>query len=78
MPEASYPPDRCPLCGQPNACAMEVQKTTGQAQPPCWCLNMGFTPELLASVPAAARHSACICAACAERAQSANAVATGD
>lgn len=62
-------PCRCPLCGQPNACANEIARATGQAQPPCWCTTMGFTPELLARVPPQARRQACICAACAQAAQ---------
>ena len=56
---------RCPLCGQPNRCAMEVQRETGQAQPPCWCTNVDFSRDLLASVPQALQDKACICAACA-------------
>ena len=61
-------PCRCPLCGQPNACANEVARTTGQVQPPCWCTTVDFTPELLARVPPEARRQACICAACARAA----------
>ena len=55
---------RCPLCGGDNRCAMEIQKATGQPQPPCWCVDERFTPELLARVPAPARGGACICMAC--------------
>lgn len=58
-------PCRCPLCGQPNACANEVERATGVPQPACWCTNAHFSPELLARVPAEARRQACICAACA-------------
>jgi hypothetical protein len=58
---------RCPLCGQSNRCAMEVEKATGAPQPPCWCTQVDFTSELLAQVPAAAREAACICEACATR-----------
>ena len=57
----------CPLCGQPNACAMEVQRATGQAQPPCWCTRVEFSRELLDRIPTAARGQACVCAACAAR-----------
>jgi hypothetical protein len=59
--------DRCPLCGEPNRCAMELQMATGQPQPPCWCTRAGFSAELLAQVPPDARGRACICAACASR-----------
>ncbi len=56
---------RCPLCGQPNGCAQEQARASGQAQPPCWCTTVTFAPELLARVPPEARGLACICAACA-------------
>ena len=62
-------PSRCPLCGRDNRCAMEIERETGQAQPPCWCLSATFSAELLARVPPAARGQACICAACAAASQ---------
>lgn len=62
-------PCRCPLCGQPNACANEIARATGQAQPPCWCTTVAFPPELLARVPPEAQGQACICAACARAAR---------
>jgi len=55
----------CPLCGQPNACAGQIERQTGVAQPPCWCNQATFSAELLARVPEAARRKACICQACA-------------
>ncbi len=58
-------PGCCPLCGQLNRCANEVERASGQPQPPCWCIQADFTPELLGRVPAPALHKACICAACA-------------
>jgi hypothetical protein len=61
-------PSRCPLCGQPNRCAMELRRTTGQAQGPCWCTQVDFSPDLLARVPAPARGQACICRGCAGKA----------
>ncbi len=64
-------PCRCPLCGQPNACANELARATGQAQPACWCTTVDFTPELLARVPPEAQRQACICAACARAARAA-------
>ncbi|WP_310625399.1 cysteine-rich CWC family protein [Limnohabitans sp.] len=54
----------CPLCGQPNQCAMEVAKITGHPAATCWCVQAFFLPELLAQVPAAAQRQACICQAC--------------
>jgi hypothetical protein len=58
----------CPLCGQANRCVMEVEKDTGQPQPPCWCMQVDFARELLDQVPPALQRRACICAACAARA----------
>ncbi len=58
-------PTRCPLCGGPNACAMEAQRLTGQPQPPCWCTRVTFEADTLARVPPAAQNRACICARCA-------------
>ena len=58
-------PSRCPLCGESNRCAIEIERETGQAQPPCWCMAADFSEALLARVPAAQRRLACICARCA-------------
>jgi hypothetical protein len=57
----------CPLCGQPNRCAAEVRRATGQEQPPCWCTQpeFNFSAELLAKAPPKQRGLACICARCA-------------
>jgi len=62
-------PSHCPLCGGDNRCAMEVQKATGQAQPPCWCVSQTFSAELLARLPPEAQGKACICGACLLRFQ---------
>jgi hypothetical protein len=58
---------RCPLCGEANRCAMEVERETGEKQPPCWCMTAasGFSPALLARVPQEKRGLACVCARCA-------------
>lgn len=61
-------PGLCPLCGQVNQCAMEVERATGVKQPPCWCTEASFDAVLLSSLPAQARDIACICAACAQAA----------
>lgn len=58
-------PARCPLCGEPNRCAMEMERETGQKQGPCWCVGATFSAELLQSVPSASAGLACICARCA-------------
>ncbi|MDD2881173.1 MAG: cysteine-rich CWC family protein [Rhodoferax sp.] len=58
----------CPLCGQPNQCAMEVERATGVKQPPCWCTQTQFSAELLNKIPEAARGVACLCATCVNEA----------
>ena len=64
-----YDPTRCPLCGGDNRCAMELEKATGQVQPPCWCVSQTFSADLLARLPAEAQDKACICGACVARFQ---------
>ena len=59
----------CPLCGQPNQCAMEAQRVTGLEQAPCWCTQVTFSQGLLDSIPAAGQHLACVCATCATKKQ---------
>lgn len=50
-------PDRCPLCGQPNAC--------GVAGPgPCWCSLETVPAGLLDRIPPALRGKACVCRRC--------------
>ena len=56
---------RCPLCGESNRCAMEVERETGEAQPPCWCMQADFSNAPLAKLPESMRGLACICARCA-------------
>jgi len=60
-------PARCPLCGGSNRCAIEIERETGQAQPPCWCMAVDFSADLLARVSAGQRRLACICARCASQ-----------
>ena len=69
---ATIEADRCPLCGQANACAMEVERATGTKQPPCWCTQVDFSADLLDRLPPEARGKACICAACASSLDSAS------
>ena len=40
----------CPLCGQSNNCAIEIEKSTAQKQEPCWCVSVEFPKELLAQL----------------------------
>ncbi len=67
MSTPSTAPSHCQLCGQPNRCAMEIERETGVKQGTCWCVSVDFSPALLAQVPAEAKDLACICAACAAR-----------
>jgi hypothetical protein len=73
MPETSKPPSTaidprvCPLCGQSNQCANEVERETGIAQGPCWCTTATFDPALLARIAPEARRLACVCARCAAK-----------
>ncbi|MBT2325971.1 cysteine-rich CWC family protein [Variovorax paradoxus] len=67
MNEAAARPDpsRCPLCGEANRCAMELERETGRPQPTCWCKQADFDRTVLARIPAETRGLACICACCA-------------
>ncbi|HET8746582.1 MAG TPA: cysteine-rich CWC family protein [Ramlibacter sp.] len=65
MDPSTVAPNLCPLCGQPNRCAMELERETGVRQPACWCTQVDFGAELLARVPPEAQRRACICPACA-------------
>jgi len=63
----SLDPTVCPLCGQFNQCAGQVERLTGIKQPPCWCNTASFAAELLARIPEPARRKACVCATCASQ-----------
>jgi hypothetical protein len=52
-------PARCPLCGEPNACAML------RGEDACWCAGVAISKDALARIPAPARGVACVCAGCA-------------
>ena len=58
-------PNICPVCGQPNQCAMEIAKATGNPADECWCASMVFSAEALSRVPPQALNKACICKKCA-------------
>ena len=59
-------PTLCPICHEPNICAMEKAKATGTKPERCWCMDAVFTPAVMDQVPDAAKGKACICAKCAE------------
>jgi hypothetical protein len=58
------PPDPalCPLCGEPNGCALAA--APGASPADCWCASRRFDAELLARVPPAAAGRACVCSRC--------------
>jgi hypothetical protein len=64
---ASLNKSLCPLCGNVNQCAVEIEKLTGIAQAACWCVAVDFSADLLSRLPAAAQGQSCICAACAAK-----------
>ncbi|MES2675822.1 MAG: cysteine-rich CWC family protein [Pseudomonadota bacterium] len=54
----------CPLCGKPNACALEIN---GDIATPCWCTIQKIDPAVLAKIPEHLRNLSCICQGCAEK-----------
>jgi hypothetical protein len=64
-PKPGVDASRCPVCGEANRCAMELERETGQPQGPCWCRQASISREALARIPPEARGVACICARCA-------------
>jgi hypothetical protein len=51
---------RCPLCGEPNACAL-----AGGGGEPCWCAGATIPKATLERLPEDSRGTACVCARCA-------------
>ncbi len=51
---------RCPLCGEPNQCAMAADPEATE----CWCEAEKFPHDLLARVPKNAVRRVCICQRC--------------
>ena len=58
-------PTRCPICLEPNVCAMEMAKATGNIAEGCWCVDAVFSPAAMEQVPDSAKGKVCICARCA-------------
>ena len=50
----------CPLCGEPNQCAMAAD-TDATA---CWCEGVVFPEALLAQIPTNAVRKTCVCQKC--------------
>lgn len=58
-------PARCPICGEPNQCAMAADPTARE----CWCGSETFPREIFNHLPNEAVRKACICRKCLERFQ---------
>jgi hypothetical protein len=55
----SIDPAQCPLCAQPNDCALVAGHTK------CWCFETPVPQPVLARVPTEAQGVACVCRRCA-------------
>ena len=55
----------CPLCGQPNNCAMAIDPEATM----CWCEMDVFPEELLAQIPEKAVRKTCVCKKCLDKYQ---------
>ncbi|MEZ5718808.1 MAG: cysteine-rich CWC family protein [Burkholderiaceae bacterium] len=54
------PASQCPLCTQPNQCAMAQGLPAAQ----CWCMHSTLSTEALASLAPQERGQRCICPSC--------------
>ena len=50
----------CPLCGEPNKCAMAADPNAAE----CWCEAVEFPAELLEKIPENAVRKTCVCQRC--------------
>jgi len=71
VPSQNPPQHLCPLCGQPNQCAMHAQRDGTHASQACWCTQVKIGADLLDRIPDQARGQACVCAACVRAANGA-------
>ena len=55
----------CPMCGQPNGCAMAGGRGAAQDCESCWCREVRIDEAVLAQLPDADRGRACLCRSCA-------------
>ena len=58
-------PSLCPVCKEPNACAIERARATGNNAERCWCFDAVISEEVLDQVPDEAKGVSCVCAKCA-------------
>lgn len=54
-------PERCPVCGQINDCAIEA----GLPGEECWCFQTSVSATALERIPEDLRGKACLCPRCA-------------
>ncbi|AQA19925.1 hypothetical protein BST95_18410 [Halioglobus japonicus] len=52
--------DQCPLCGEPNQCAMAA----GQPAESCWCMTAQIAPEAIERLAPEDKGTRCICPGC--------------
>jgi len=58
-----YTKSKCPLCGNPNQCAVAADPNATE----CWCESVIFPSELLAQIPEDAIRKTCVCQKCLEQ-----------
>lgn len=56
---------KCPLCSEPNQCAMAADPNATE----CWCEFVEFPRELLTRIPENAVRKTCVCQKCLENYQ---------
>ncbi|MGD9773839.1 cysteine-rich CWC family protein [Diaphorobacter sp.] len=63
---------RCPLCHQPNQCAIAA----GRPAQECWCMHEDVCAQALERLPQQAREPSCICPHCAREPSPAHGAST--
>jgi hypothetical protein len=59
----SNDPAKCPLCSQPNHCAVAADPNATE----CWCEDLEFPQALLDQVPNNDQDQTCICRNCLDK-----------
>ncbi|MCW8883984.1 MAG: cysteine-rich CWC family protein [Motiliproteus sp.] len=57
-------PQRCPLCGEENSCAMASNNSNSET--PCWCFSDKVPEALLKQLPPHQRGKVCVCRRCVD------------
>ena len=58
-------PTLCPICKDPNACAIERARIAGNHAERCWCFDAVISEDVLDQVPDEAKGVSCVCVKCA-------------